>query len=116
MSVVCCKVEVSCDGPITRPEVSFRVWFECDREASVGKKAVAHQMLSCQKKKTRICELEGSIYMKETTQNSNINFLLSTVRCFYVLVSHLARILPCRRVLQAVFLDSLFFSKKIREM
>ena len=26
VSVVCCQVEVSCVGPITRPEESYRVW------------------------------------------------------------------------------------------
>ena len=48
MSVVCCQVEVSCecyvlsgrdlcDGLITRPEESYRVWcvVECDLETSI---------------------------------------------------------------------------------
>jgi hypothetical protein len=34
VSVVCCQV---CDGPITRPEESYRMWYvsECDREATI---------------------------------------------------------------------------------
>jgi hypothetical protein len=36
VSVACCKVEVSCDGPITRPEESYRLWcvIVCDRKTS----------------------------------------------------------------------------------
>jgi hypothetical protein len=35
MSVACCHIEVSAFGLITRQEESYRVWYVCDREASI---------------------------------------------------------------------------------
>ena len=39
VSVMCCQVEVYCVGLITRPEKSYRVGFECDREASIVRRS-----------------------------------------------------------------------------
>jgi len=41
-----CVLSEVCDGPITRPEESYRVWCICDREASTVVEALAHEVLS----------------------------------------------------------------------
>jgi len=57
MSVYCkCCVLLGrglCDGLITRPEDSYRLWCvdECDLENLVNEEALAHWRLSCQIKK-----------------------------------------------------------------